>query len=221
MKLLGDIWDYGWLVFRRVDFACGGVLAIIYFFAAEHIGLGNYKGYVTVGIVVVAVIEASYAVYRKERVMRSEREQHTRVTARISSIAANVPDPGPTMSSLRVDVYWEMWTDRVVTLDQMALNFIYGYDRPWWNFWAKRLVPQKGLPRQGADSTEFRLTIQENMSPYHDIATFEYSAPRNTAYNPHWLLEFVIKTGMPLGEYRIPIFLDHDELRRRGTHPPL
>jgi hypothetical protein len=222
VKFLRDLWDYGWLVLHRVDFVCGGVLAIVYFFVADHIGLGNYSGYVTVVIVLAAFLEASYAVYRQERKMRAEREQNVRLAARLNSLAANIPDPGPDKVSLAIEVYWEMWVDRAVTLDQLGLNVIYVYDRPWWQFLRKTRFPKTGLPRKGQDTTQFRLTIDESMGrPYHDIAAFEYVADRESRESPHWLLEFVIKTGMPVGEYRAAVFIDYDELRSRGTNPPL
>jgi hypothetical protein len=75
--------------------------------------------------VIVVLAEAGYGAYRKERQMRAERERSVRLTARVGSLSANLPDPGPDKVSLSVHVFWEVWTDQDVSTDKMALNLIY------------------------------------------------------------------------------------------------
>ena len=54
-----------------------------------------------------------------------------------------------------------------------------------------------------------------------DDAQFEYVTDRPGSDQPHWELELVLITGVPAGEHRIPVFIDMEELRSRGTFPPL
>jgi len=144
-----------------------------------------------------------------------------RVTARLGSLSANIPDPGPDKVSLSVHVFWEVWVNQDVSTDRLGLNLIYVYDKRWWQFWRKTRFPQKGIPPKGQDTTQYRRRIYASESqPFKDDAIFEYVADR-TGFEPHWELELVLVTGVPSASYRIPVFIDYDELRSRGTNPPL
>jgi len=216
--------SYAAHAFRLLDLILGGITLVIILLLAKVLGAQPQTlGLITVAVVSLVVWESGYRAYREEREVRAERESNIRVEAKLSSIAVNVPDPGPDKVSLRAEVYWEMWVDRVVTLNEMGLNVIYVYDKPRWKFWKNTRFPKTGIPRKGQDTTQFRLTIDEMMGrPYHDIATFEYVADKEASAEPHWLLEFVIKTGMPIGNYRVAIAPPtREELLLRGTHPPL
>lgn len=214
--------DYAWRCFPRIDFVCGGVLAIVYFFVADHIGLTNYKTSVVAFIIAFSILEASYGVYRQERIMRAERERNVRVTAKLDSLSQNIPDPGPDKASLSVHVLWEVWVTQDVSTDKLALNLIYVYEKRWWQFWKKTRFPQVGIPPKGQGTTQYRKTYNRNQyQPNHDEATFEYVGDRRKGAEPHWILELVLKTGLPVGEHRIPVFIDWAEIRSRGTNPPL
>ena len=175
----------------------------------------------SIGITAVALFLASYGVYREERTMRAEREKNIRVTARLGSCKANIPDPGPNKVSLRVGVVWEVWAKQDVTFDRLALNLIYVYDKHWWQFWKKTRFPQTGIPPIGQDHTQYRQRVNASgPQPFRDDTEFEYVGDSEDA-SPHWLLELVLIAGVPVAEYRIPVFIDWDEIRSRGTNPPL
>ena len=153
--------------------------------------------------------------------MRAERESSIKVTAQPSSWAINLPDPGPDKVSLSVRVIWEVWVKEDIATDKLALNLIYVYDKPGWKFWKKTRFPQTGIPPKG-QGTRYRKRIgAKGTQPFRDEATFEYVGDREEEGDPHWLLELVLITGMPTGEHRIPVFIDYDEMRSRGTYPPL
>jgi hypothetical protein len=221
VKLTRDIGDYGWRVFHHVDFICGGVAAVVYFFVADHIGLADYKAQVVASIAAIAYVVSAYAVYREERIMRSKLEKDVRLTARLGSYAGNVPDPGPGRQSLKVHVYWEIWVARDISTEKLGLNVIYQYDKPWWQLWRKTRFPKTGRPPKGKETTSYQKKILAG-DVLRDDAEFEYEAdcpPRNES--PHWLLELVLVVGMPAGEYRAPVAFPFDDLLARGTHPPL
>lgn len=176
---------------------------------------------VSIGITAVALFLASYGVYREERTMRAEKEKSIRVTARLGAYSANIPDPGPDKISLRVGVFWEVWAQQDVTFDRLALNLIHLYDRSWWQIWKKTRFPQTGIPPIGQDTTQYRQRVKaSDPQPFRDETEFVYVGDRDDA-SPHWLLELVLIAGMPMGEYRIPVFIDRDEMHSNGTNPPL
>lgn len=212
--------EYLGRAFQRVDLICGGVIAVAYFFLADHLGLGNHRNAVTVVILVLSLIEAGYGVYREERGMRAEREKRVRITAKIGAFAANFPDPGPDKTSIQVRVVWEIWTDQDVATDRLALNMIYKYDRSRWHFWKRTRFPKTGISPKGG-STQYRKSIRViDPQPFRDAAEFEYVTNRDIEGDPHWLLELVIVTGIPAAVHRIPIAFE-DEYGIRGTNPPL
>ena len=171
--------------------------------------------------VIIVLAEAGYGAYREERQMRAEREANVRLTAKLGSLSANIPDPGPDRVSLSVHVFWEVWVNQDVSTDKLALNLIYVYEKPWWRFWKRVRFPQKGIPPKGRETTQYRKRIYAGeFQPFKDDAVFEYVGDR-MGIEPHWLLELVLLTGVPMGEHRVPVFIDRDELRSRGTNPPL
>ncbi len=208
--------------FLPIELICGGIIAVVYFFFADAGGLGGHRTLITAGIIEVALLTAGYHVFREERLLRTEREKAVRVTARLGSLAANMPDPGPGKVSLRVGVNWEVWVNQDVSTDKLALNLIYLYDRPWWQFWKKVRFPMKGLAPKGKDSTQYRKSFRTiDPQPIKDSAVFEYITDREGSKDPHWLLELILITGIPAGEHRIPVFIDYDEIESRGKSLPL
>ena len=208
---------------QRLDLFVGIGAGVIFFLIAVACGLGRAVIVpVTIAIVILAVVEAGYVVYREERIMRAERERHVRVTARLGALSANIPDPGPGKVSVTAHVFWEIWVDRDVSTDALALNLIYVYDKPWWQLWKRSRVPKMGIPPKGERTTQYRRSIHTNdFQPFQDDAVFEYVSDRREEGDPHWLLELVLVTGVPADKHRIPVFIDYDELRSRGANLPL
>lgn len=192
----------------------------------------------------LTVAVSTYAVFREERSARADREAEVRVVARMRSLARNLPPPSPGEQTLRVGVGWEVWTTRDLATEKLALNVIYEYEHRWWQFWKRTQFPQRGVPREGEASTDYRVSIRAgDAQPFSDDALFTYTTRRapsaepewlprgdgawalNPAYvpppEPHWLLELVLVTGVPRAEHRVPVFIDYDEIRSRGTFPPL
>jgi hypothetical protein len=85
-------------------------------------------------------------------------------------------------------------------------------------------VPSGGPPTKWArdDALAEAIYASENQ-PHRDNAVFDYLEVigDNPGFEPHWLLELVIITGMPVGEYRVPVAVDYHEIHARGTNPPL
>ena len=73
----------------------------------------------------------------EERRRREGHERKIRVKARIGSAGFNNPYPGPDKASLRFHIFWEIWVDRDVSTDKVALNIIHLYEKHWWEFWKK------------------------------------------------------------------------------------
>lgn len=166
----------------------------------------------------IAALSFWYAVIRDTKTGGSK---NIKVTASLGSYSANIPDPGPNRVSLRVGVFWEIWAKQDVTFDKLALNLIHVYDKHWWQFWEKTKFPKTGIPPIGQHSTSYRQRVKaSDPQPFRDDAEFEYVGDSDDA-SPHWLLELVLIAGMPAGEYRIPVFIDWDEINKRGTNPPL
>ena len=131
---------YAERLFKRIDFLLGGLLAVLVFFLADHIQIGDYqlshhRGIVTLVIAILALAESGYRVYREEHDMRTKFAAHVRVSAKLKRLAFDHPDPGPGQTLLTAEVGWEIWTDAEVFTDQLALNMIYVYDKRWWQFW--------------------------------------------------------------------------------------
>lgn len=201
-----------------VSIGVGIIFAILAFLASMEAGS---VATISVGITAVALFLASYGVYREERRLRAEKENIIRVTARLSAYSANVPDLGPNRVRMRVRVFWEIWTEQDITFDKLGLNLIHMYDKHRWQFWRRTRFPQIGIPPIGQDSTQYRKRVNaSDPQPFKDDAEFDYVADSGDA-SPHWLLELVLVAGTPIGEYRIPVFIDWDEINKRGTYPPL
>ena len=151
-----------------------------------------------------------------------EMKSSIRVTATLNSLSM-FSSNDPEERRLRADVSWEVWVDRDIATDQLALNLIYEYDRPWWSLGRTRRVPTRGLVSEGQETTEYRKQIlASDAQPFEDNATFKYRPPSDEeAADARWLMELVLLTGVPKDEYRVPVFVDHEALRTRGTLPPL
>lgn len=215
--------DYAGRLLWRMDTATGIIIGLAFFLIAYLTGLSqNLVVVITVAIIMLSAMEAGYQIYREERTMRSEVEKDVIVKANLSSLAANMPDPGPDKSSLTVEVILEIWVKEDVSTDMLALNLIYVYDRSWWQFWKRTRFPQTGIPaKENKDSTLYRKRIYaQQFQPHRESFTFEYVGDRHIEGDPHWVLELVLTTGVPVGEHRIPIFIDHD-LEERRANPPL
>lgn len=212
--------------FLRVDLWLGGITAIIVFGSARWAGLSDAASQtLTFVVILVAVFESGYRAYLVERVMRVEREGALRVAAKLGSLGVNSPDPGPTKSSITAHVLWEIWVNQDVATDALGLNLIYAYDKPLWQFWwfwKKNKFPQVGIPQQGKETTQHREWIHAGeFQPRKGDAVFEFVGDRYLPGDPHWLLELVLITGVPKGEYRVPISLDWLAIRDRKDNPPL
>lgn len=216
--------EYVSRVLKRLDTAAGIALGIVLFlvlFVAGGVG-ATLSLQISVGITLVLLFEAAYGVFREERQMRAERERTVKVTAKVGSLSSNIPDPGRDKASLRVQVIWEVWVNQDISTDKLALNVIYVYDKPWWQFWKRTRFPKRRMRREGEDTAQYRKTIRAaDNQPFKDHAIFEYVGDREEEGDPHWLMELVLITGMPAGEHRIPVFIDYAEIRSRGTYPPL
>ena len=216
--------EYGRRLLVRLDTVAGITLGFGLFLVLFVVGSvgATLSGQISVGITLLLLSEATYGVFQEERQMRAEREKSVRVTAKVGSWAMNYPDPGRDKSSLSVHIFWEAWVNQDISTDKLALNLLYVYDKPAWKFWKKTRFPQKGIPRKGRDTAQYRVTIRAaDTMPFKDDAVFEYVGDREEKGDPHWELELVLITVMPAGEHRIPVFIDHDEMRSRGTYPPL
>jgi len=218
-----NLTDYLYRVAHKLDLYVGIGAGIIFFAIAYFASIGEQAVVtVTLAIFAVSLFLSGYGVYREERQMRAEREGGIKVAVRSGSWAFNYPDPGPDKVSLIVHLFWEVWVNQDVSTDKLALNLIHVYDRPWWQFWKQTRFPQIGIPRKGKNSAQYRVMIYaSDNQPFKDDGAFEYVGDRAEEGDPHWLLELVLITGMPVGEHRIPVSIDYEEMRTRGTNPPL
>ncbi len=212
--------EYLWRCFHRVDFICGGVIAIAYF-AVTTMLLPSFNGWTAV-IFLGSFIWAGWAVFHEERVMRAEHEKGVRVTAKVGRYSENYPvAPEPGKERIGVGVIWEVWVDHDVSTDKLALNILHIYRKKWWEFWRKSRIPVKGVPIKGQDSQQYRKRIQSNVAqPFRDEGEFEYIG--DMPDKPYRLeFELVLVTGMPSGVHRVPVFIDWSEIHARGSSPPL
>ena len=211
-----------WLL--RADTAGGILVGLIWFVIAMLINIsGETALRVGLGILALVVVESGYGVFREERTMRAEREQKTVVKASLTSQAVDHP-PIPGKFSLQIGVKWEVWTDQNLSTDQLGLNLIYTYSKRWWQFWKRSRIPVVGIPPKGASSTHYRRLIPADSGatqPLTEHVMFEYVGDRPSGQESGFLLELVLKTGMPPAVYRVPIFIDWDQIHSRGTNPPL
>jgi len=218
-----DLPDFLYRALQKADFYIG-ILAGIAFALASYFASFN-PGLIATGtilIVATSLFLGAYGVYREERKRRSDLENRIKLTAKIGSMSTNVPEPGPEKVSLRVHVFWEVWVSEDVSTDRLALNLTYLFDRPWWQFWQRNRFPVTGLPPEGKDSTQYRKRLYANEEqPHKDDAVFVYLADRDGGADAHWLLELVLLTGVPIGQFRTPVFVDWEALKSRGTFPPL
>lgn len=188
------------------------------FAAGDFSGALNTTTGITIGagwvILIAIVVIGGTALVRLSRLHDeiSDLREDTRLTAQLGSIAQNFPDPGADKMSLRVRVFWEIWTDRdVIATDKIAVNLFYGFDRPWWRFWEPRRVGQRGIPREG-HTTEYREKIYNNMlMPFKDQAEFAFVEDRHPLGDEvHWFLELVLILGVPKRRLSVPLEIDLD-----------
>jgi len=160
--------------FRWIDFVLGGLLLIFYLYAAEQFGLSKHETKIATLVLAVFVLaQAGYTVYHEERQMRAAREARTRLSARPSSWAWNMPDPGPERVSLKAAVQWEIWTDVDLQTAEFGMNIIGVRSRRWWRPW-RLLRPGRqalfALPAKGQDSFVFRRSFRAiDPQPIHGI----------------------------------------------------
>ncbi len=213
--------EFGWRVAKSVEFY--GLVGIDLAFGAVWLaGKPAPPPSVFVAVLVVASLLGAFSVFREERMMRAERDEAVRLTARLGSLVANSPDPGPDKESLRVHVFWEIWVAHDVATESLALNLTYEYPRRWRRLRRRRRERITGIPRKATGTTEYRASIRaSDPQPFKADAEFEYVADREESADPHWLLDLVLVTGVPRGRYHVPVFIDLEEMRRRGTYPPL
>ena len=171
-------------------------------------GVGGKPASIASIVIVVSVfIEATYGVYRSERIMRSKLNQMVRLTARVSRWQQNIPDPGKDKESIEVYLIWGMWAEKEIMTDQLALNLIYIKKKGWWQFWKKAKSPAYGMSRNGADSNQYRRTLAPPgaLQPDRDDGVFTWVRDKKTLKNVKGFeLELVLTTGMPVGRYTIP-----------------
>ena len=198
-------------------FAAGDASGVLKTFTGRELD----PSWVFVGAIVIIGATALVRLSNLRDELERERTS-VRVAARLTSLAANDPDPGPGMESLKVHVSWEIWVSQDASTDRLALNLIYLYDRPWWQLWRQRRLPKKGVPRMHHDTSQYRKQIRAaDPQPFQDDDWFEYLGRSDEDGDPHWLIELVLITGVPPGRHMVPVFIDYDELRSRGTNPPL
>lgn len=216
MKLVRDIGDYGWRVFHRFDFVCGGVLAVVYFFVADHIGLADYKGQVVASIVAIGYVVSAYAVYREERIMRAKRDAEIRLTARPASFRW-VSDPDKVR--LEAHISWEIWADIDFNTAEISLNIVGIRHKKWWQIFQRREEPLIGLRPKGQDTYQYRKRFLASDSPIEGDTEFEiYEGPLEWPNDGDCDLELVLKTGSPAGRYSARV---DPRLWERGTRRPL
>jgi len=210
-----------WLgrVLIRADTLGGiGLGIVLFLLAALFAQVRGVAMPLGVVFVVLTLLEASYGVYLSEREMRAERERKLWVDAKIARLAANYPDPGPDKVSLGVTVVCEVWTSIDATTSDVGLNVIYMWRDHWWEFWKRGTRRMVGLSPDGQDSTKFRRSIRAaDPQPIRWQFNFDYVAER-TDDDPHWLIELVLKTGIPPDTIRVQL---RPEFGPRGGHAPL
>ncbi len=144
-----DLPDFLYAVVHKLGLYIFVGVGIIFLLIAYFLSITDAETTLTVTIVIatVALFFAAYGVYREERTMRRDREQDVRVTATLGSLSANMPDPGPDKVSLAVRVIWEVWANRDVSTDKLALNLIYVYESGGGNSGRKLGSPKKASRR--------------------------------------------------------------------------
>jgi hypothetical protein len=206
---------------ERLDLFAGIVAGVLFFVIAWVSGLsGRANVVITVGIILVATLEAGYSVYREERIMRAEREAKVRLIASPGSINWNYPDPGPGKVRLKTRIHWEIWIDEDISTAQLALNIIGIRHKKWWQVFQRRRNPLIGMRPNGQDTPHYRKNFRRiDPQPIEDNAEFEYEGPLDWSDEDGLLgLELVLVTGSPAGEYRA--YVD-PRLWERGSTKPL
>ena len=144
-----------------------------------------------------------------------------RLTATIESMEP-VPTGSAARTTFRAGVHWEVWVDRDVATDQLALNVVHEYDRPWWKLRRSKRVAVQGIPAQGESTTQYRRQIlSSEPQPFADTATFEFEPERGAHGEPRWIFELVLKTGVPLAEYRVELPAPRNATETAHALPPL
>lgn len=209
---------------RRELFLLGGTVATALFGANDALDLfGSGSEYDKWVFFVAFLLLVGAMIWRvlKLHLQIDDYENKVRVTAKLANLSQNPPDTDDDKVSLQVRVDWEVWSEKDVSVERLALNMIYDYGKGWWQFWKKSRKPITGIPPNG-ESTYYRKRYNASADqPNTDHADFDYVADRESSKEAHWLLELVLITAIPKTEHRIPIFIDWDEMHSRGANPPL
>jgi hypothetical protein len=150
----------------------------------------------------------------------AEIQSSVRVTASLQSMSP-LPRGDTGRTRFRAEVAWEVWVDRDVSTDQLALNVLHEYERPWWRLRRTKRVAVQGVAPVGEGSLQYRrLILASAQQPFQDGAAFEFEPGRDAEGDPRWVFELVLKTGVPLGEYRVELEARDDGEGDRGVLSP-
>ncbi len=117
-----------------------------------------------------------------------------------------------------------MWARVETATDQLALNLIYVSNKQWWQFWEKGRSPKLSMTRNGQDSNRYRRTLAPPgaLQPDKDEGVFTWLGERQgLRHVRRFELELVLVTGMPHARYSVPVAIDWEAIKSRGTNPPL
>jgi len=180
---------------------------VVFFVVASAFGLDRVTVPVTMAIILLGALEASYSAYREERIMRAERDAKVRLSARPVLMSWNHPDADPEKTSVGLRVEWEIWTDIDIKTSEICLNIIEIRRRERWPIWGLSQPTRKaleGLRPKGQDTYQYRKSIRESdTQPFQDSGEFEYEGLRDDDRTLGF--ELVLKTGSPFGTYRADV----------------
>ena len=219
-EYFAQLFEYVGRCTQRLDFLVGISLGIIFLLIALLFGLGASATVpITIGIIILAALEAGYFVYREERIMRAEREAKIRLTASPASFSWNRPDPGRGKVRLEAHVRWEIWTDVDINTAEIGLNIVGIRHKKWWQIFQRKQTALIGLPPKGQDTFRYRRSFRAiDPQPIEGDAEFEYEGPLDWPDNGDCDLELVLVTGSPAGRYSARVA---PRLWGRGTRRPL
>ncbi len=220
----GGVGGYAHLFSQKIDCLSGIAVGIVWFLMAYGLGFGEtttVRGALV--ITLGTLVFGGYHVYRDEHRVRADLENLVRVEAEIGSQSINVPLPELGHWSLKVQVLWEVWVDPSldVSANEMGLNIILYYRRRWWEFLRKQRTKTIGLHRADAESTRYRERFYGSaIQPTSTETWFSYYGHVEKDVE-RFQTVFVLKTGAPYREHRIPVKVDLDKMRERSDTKPL
>jgi len=215
--------NFLWRVISRTESKFGVVLFLIAgigVFTPLRATVDFFKVEAIIVFLVLAL--SSYGVYRKERIMRSERESQIRLIARPSSLFVDnrfhAPDEIHVHALINIEIYAEIDVDT----DGIALNFIETGPRMklfWkWNI-GHEMIRLKGLPPKGQDTKVYRKSIRlADKQPFKDSIEFDWQWKADSQQHETYLLELVLITGRPDGTWRAIV---DPRLYERGSKEPV